>query len=72
MVHSSNSEKDQSLKSDNIITPIRIRSKNDLAKRISDKNFPYEDALTLINTVQKDFDNLWRDNLKDSKPEVDK
>ena len=59
-------------KKDNPIIPINIRSKNELAKRISNKYLSVKDALALINEVKNDFDDLWKDNLKDSKPEEGK
>lgn len=55
-------------KKDNLIIPINIRSRNELAKRISSKYLSVKDALALINEVKNDFDNLWKDNLKNSKP----
>ena len=59
-------------KKDNLIIPINIRSKNELAKRISSKYLSVKDALALINEVKNDFDNLWKDNLKNSKPKEGK
>lgn len=59
-------------KKDNPLIPINIRSKNELAKRISNKYLSVKDALTLINEVKNNFDDLWKDNLKDSKPEENK
>lgn len=40
---------------------IAIRSKNDLAKRISHKNLSEKEALALINDVLKNFDKYWKD-----------
>ena len=59
-------------KKDSPLIPINIRSKNELAKRISNKYLSIKDALALINEVKNDFDDLWKDNLKDSKPEENK
>ena len=49
-----------------------IRSKNELAKHLSHAKFSKEDALSLINNVIKNFDQYWRDNKKQSKPEKEK
>ena len=51
---------------------IRLRSKNDLAKRISYKNFSYGDALKLINNVLGNYDKYWHDVKSMSKPEENK
>jgi len=51
---------------------INLRSKNDLAKRISDKNFTINQTRVLINDVQNNFDKYWHDNEKVSKPKEDK
>jgi hypothetical protein len=51
---------------------IRIRSKNDLAKRISYKNFPFDEALALINNVLKNHSKYWHDVKSMSKPDDDK
>ncbi len=40
---------------------IAIRSKNDLAKRISHKHLSEKEALILINDVLKNFDKYWKD-----------
>lgn len=49
-----------------------IRSKNELAKHISNKRLPYDKALTLINDVLKNHDAYWRDHPKYSQPEKGK
>ena len=49
-----------------------IRSKNELAKHLSHSKFSKEEALVLINDVSTNFDNYWRDNKNQSKPEKDK
>ena len=43
-------------KKDSPLIPINIRSKNELAKRISNKYLSVKDALTLINEVKNNFD----------------
>ncbi|MFZ2975420.1 MAG: reverse transcriptase domain-containing protein [Candidatus Moraniibacteriota bacterium] len=48
-----------------------IRSKNELAKHISHKNFSKEDALLLINEVLENFDKYWKDS-KHSEPKKQK
>jgi len=50
---------------------INIRSKNDLAKRISNKKLKTKDSLRLINDVLKNFDKYWHDS-KASEPEKEK
>ncbi|MFA5131619.1 MAG: hypothetical protein WC467_04370 [Patescibacteria group bacterium] len=45
---------------------INIRSKNELAKRISGSNFTHGEALILINDVLANYDKYWRDNIKAS------
>lgn len=50
---------------------IGIRSKHELAKRISDAYLPYKKALTLINDVLLNFDKYWHDS-KSSQPEKEK
>lgn len=50
---------------------IAIRSKNELAKRISGKNLSQEKALELINDVLKNRDKYWKDSKK-SDPENEK
>ncbi|TSC77317.1 MAG: hypothetical protein G01um101431_500 [Parcubacteria group bacterium Gr01-1014_31] len=47
---------------------LRIGSKNELAKTISDSALPYPQALTLINDVIRNFDYYWRDNSENSQP----
>jgi len=47
---------------------INLRSKNDLAKRISSKKLTTKKALILINDVLKNFDNYWHDSKKASEP----
>lgn len=51
---------------------IYIRSNNELAKHISHSGFPKTEAQALINDVVKNFDNYWKDNLRESEPEKDK
>lgn len=51
---------------------ICIRSKTELAKRLSHKGFDRTKALVLINDVLENFDRYWKDNLKLSKPEEEK
>lgn len=51
---------------------INLRSKNDLAKRISSKALPYHQALNLINLVIKNFDKYWHDVKASSKPKEGK
>ncbi|MFA5766830.1 MAG: reverse transcriptase domain-containing protein [Candidatus Paceibacterota bacterium] len=51
---------------------INIRSKNELAKRLSYKKFPIGDALRLINDVVDNFDAYWVDNHSQSKPSRNK
>jgi hypothetical protein len=53
---------------DRISPFINLRSKNDLAKRISSKKLTVSRALFLINDVLKKFDNYWHDNEKASEP----
>jgi len=48
-----------------------IRSKNELAKHISDAKFSKNDALDLINRVLKDYDHYWRES-SESEPEKGK
>lgn len=43
-----------------------------MAKHLSHAKFPKEDSLVLINNVIKNFDQYWRDNKKQSKPEKEK
>lgn len=50
---------------------INLGSKNELAKRIVEKNFPYSAALALINDVTKNFDKYWYDSER-SEPEKKK
>lgn len=51
---------------------LHIQSKNELAKHISHSKFSKEDALALINTVTKNFDQYWKDNKKKSEPKKEK
>lgn len=51
---------------------LNIRSKNELAKQISDSKFTQADALRLINDVLDNFDQYWHDNLKMSEPAKEK
>lgn len=50
---------------------IEIRSKNELAKRISGSDLTYTSALELINDVLDKYDEYWHDS-SESKPEEDK
>ncbi len=50
---------------------ISIRSKNEIAKRISSSSFSKNEALDLINDVIKNFDSYWYDS-KRSEPEKNK
>lgn len=47
---------------------INLRSKNEIAKRISSSDLPPQEALKLLNDVLKNFDSYWYDS-KESKPE---
>jgi len=47
---------------------INLRSKNDLAKRISGKRLESDKALILINDVIANFDKYWHDSQKMSDP----
>lgn len=49
-----------------------IRSKNELAKRISGKTLTYTESLNLINDVLTNYNKYWRDNNKVSEPENEK
>ncbi len=49
-----------------------IRSKNELAKHLSNKYFSKEESLNLINGVISNFDQYWKDNKKHSKPDKNK
>lgn len=51
---------------------INIRSKNEIAKRISDKHFIFNDSLNLINEVLANYDKYWHDNTKSSEPDKNK
>lgn len=51
---------------------INIRSKNELAKRISGRRLSFEDALSLINDVIEHHDEYWTDYLEKSNPKKDK
>lgn len=60
------------LKADRRYPKINLKSKNDLAKRISSKNLSYNEALKLINLVINNFDKYWRNVNKMSEPEKNK
>lgn len=45
---------------------IKIRSKNELAKRLVGKSFSFNDSLKLINDVLRNYDKYWKDNDKSS------
>lgn len=51
---------------------LKIQNKKDLAKRISDDNFPTKNALNLINDVQINFNKYWHDDKYHSEPEKEK
>ncbi len=51
---------------------VGIRSKNELSKRISGKNFPPKEALNLINDVLKNHDKYWHDLEIASEPDKNK
>jgi hypothetical protein len=51
---------------------LNIRSKNELAKRISNKYYSFEKSLALINDVQKNYSSYWRDHPRQSEPEKGK
>lgn len=51
---------------------IGIRSKHELAKRISDIYLPYNKALELVNDVLLNFDKYWHDSKRSSQPEKEK
>ncbi|HEY4963354.1 MAG TPA: reverse transcriptase domain-containing protein [Candidatus Saccharimonadales bacterium] len=51
---------------------IHIQSKNEFAKHISSRRFPYTEALRLINDVQANFDKYWHDHPTMSQPEKGK
>lgn len=51
---------------------LHIRSKRELALHISDRKFPVDKSLELINDVLNNFDNYWRDSKKHSQPEAEK
>jgi len=50
---------------------IYLRSKNEIAKRISSKNFKPQQALETLNDVLKNFNDYWYDSKK-SEPEKEK
>lgn len=50
---------------------IKIRSKNELAKRIASKTLPYSKTSALIKNVLNNFDEYWYDS-KCSQPEENK
>ena len=47
---------------------IKLRSKNDLAKRISSKKFSQKEALKLINVILNNYDKYWHDVKAISEP----
>ncbi len=47
---------------------IAIRSKRELAKRLSNKEYSVDSMMTLINDVIKNYSKYWADNLKQSQP----
>jgi hypothetical protein len=49
-----------------------IRSKNELYKHLSTKNFSKEEIKLLVSDVLLNHNKYWRDNLKESKPEKNK
>jgi hypothetical protein len=49
-----------------------IRSANDLGKHISNKKFPMDQAMLLINDVKQNKDSYWKDNLHHSQIENEK
>lgn len=51
---------------------LNLRSKNEIAKRISSKKLPTHEAIELINYCLSNFKFLWRDNLKESNPKKQK
>lgn len=51
---------------------IAIRSKRELAKRLSDKRASVEDIVRLVDNVKKNYDNYWIDHPKQSQPEKGK
>lgn len=51
---------------------INIRSKNELAKRLSTRHLSTEDALSLINDVLLNYDKYWSDHSGMSQPEKGK
>jgi hypothetical protein len=51
---------------------IHVRSKNELAKRLSDNKMNQAQALELINDVIKNFDKYWKDHRRLSRPQEDK
>ena len=60
------------LRQSSIYPPIKILSKNDLAKRIASKKLSFEKALLLINDTTLNFDKYWHDAVALSKPEEGK
>jgi len=60
------------LEANNRYPKINLKSKNDLAKRISGKALPYNEALKLINIVIENFDKYWHNVNKMSEPEKNK
>jgi len=51
---------------------IKLRSKNELSKRISSRKFKQADALSLINIVLNNYDKYWHDVKVISEPEKNK
>ena len=47
---------------------IHIRSKNELAKHLSDRHFSKEQAIALINDVLQNYESYWRDHPTESQP----
>lgn len=47
---------------------IRLRSKNELSKKISGPKFKQKDALNLLNIVLNNYDKYWHDVKKISEP----
>lgn len=50
---------------------LKLRSKNEIAKRISGKDLSYDQALSLINNVLNNFNSYWYDS-KHSEPDKNK
>lgn len=60
------------MQKENRYPKIGIRSKNELAKRISDSKFSQEESLKLINYVLNNYDSCWRDVKSASNPQKGK